>query len=83
MPETPEEEKASLDFSTFPDPELDDLVRRVSDPLKYRWKDIASGLRVCNLKNICSAHGGAEDPDGDCMKDVFGEWREQMKSEYS
>ena len=58
-------------------------MRRVSDPLKYKWKDIASDLGVRNLDNIRSAHGGAEDPNGDCMRDVFENWREQMTSEYS
>ena len=58
-------------------------MRCVSDHLKCKWQDIASGLRVGNLNNIRSAHGGAVDPDGDCMRDVFGKWREQMTSEYS
>lgn len=83
-PETAKEEEAiSLDFSSFPAPELNDLMRRVSDHLKCRWKDIAEGLGVGNLDNIHSAHEGAVDRDGDCMRDVFRKWREQMTSEYS
>ena len=78
-----EEEAISLDFSRFPAPGLDDLMRGVSDDLKCRWKDIASGLRVGNLDNICSAHGKAVDPDGDCMRDVFRKWKSQRTSEYS
>ena len=83
-PATAEEEEAtSLDFSSFPAPELNDLMRRVSDPLKCKWQDIAGGLGVGNLNNIHSAHGKAVDPDGDCMRDVFGKWKSQRTSEYS
>ena len=82
-PGTAKEEAISLDFSRFPAPVLDDLMRCVSDDLKFRWKDIASGLRVGNLDDIRSAHEGAVDPDGDCMRDVFGIWKARMTSEYS
>ena len=80
---TKEEEALSLDFSRFPAPELDDLMRCVSDDLKCKWKDIASGLGVHNLDNIRSAHEGAVDPNGDCMRHVFGIWKAWMTSEYS